>query len=142
VVSKTGNGVAPIHNKIAKNSKNTITTGKFHGVGRSQVQLSYLPTPDFLDFKLPTGYVIMMSGDGTSLTEITAKELTVKGHTVTVLNLPGIKPTTFSNQVTLKESTDENIQSAVSEVTQRFGKIGGFIHLHPHFEFQRRNEKF
>ena len=105
-------------------------------MGRSEVKLSYLPTPDFLDFKLPAGYLVLLTGDGSPLTETTAEELVAKGHTVVVLNLPGISPAKFSSQITLTETSDEAIQAAFSQIAQRFGKIGSFIHLHPHFEFQ------
>ena len=108
-------------------------------MGRSEVKLSYLPTPDFLDFNLPAGYLILLTGDGTPLTEATAEELVAKGHTVAVLNLPGISPTKFSNQITLAETSDDAIQAAFSQITQQYGKIGSFIHLHPHFEFQSGN---
>lgn len=120
-------------------SNKAVTTGKFHGVGRSEVQLSYLPSPDFLDFKLPTGYIVLLTGDGSTLTETTAKELKAKGHSVVVLNLPTINPTKFTNHITLTETSDDAIQSVFAEITQRFGKIGSFIHLHPHFEFQSGN---
>lgn len=80
-----------------------------------------------------------MTGDGSSLTEITAQELTSKGHSVVVLNLPGITPTKYKNQITLAETSDTSIQMAFNEVAQRYGKIGSFIHLHPHFEFQTGN---
>lgn len=140
MTAKTGTTVSPKQNRTGITPKNNIvTTGKFHGVGRSEVQLSYLPSPDFLDFKLPVGYSILLTGDGSPLTETTAEKLTEKGHAVTVLNLPGIPPTNFANQVTLVETSDEAIQSAFSEITNRFGKIGSFIHLHPHFEFQSGN---
>ena len=80
-----------------------------------------------------------MTGDGSTLTETTAKELEAKGHSVVVLNLPNINPTTFTNQISLTKTSDDAIQSAFAEITQRFGKIGSFIHLHPHFEFQSGN---
>ncbi len=80
-----------------------------------------------------------MTGDGSDLTEATAQALVSKGHTVAVLNLPGMTPAKFEQQITLKEVSDEAIQSAISGITNNFGKIGSFIHLHPHFEFQHGN---
>jgi len=142
VVTKTGNPAGlkqTMTTQTTPTTGNTVTTGKYHGVGRSEVKLSFLPTPDFLDFKLPTGYLVLLTGDGSSLTETTVQGLAAKGHTVAVLNLPGINPAKYINQITLTETSDAAIQSAFAEITQRFGKIGSFIHLHPHFEFQSGN---
>jgi len=92
-----------------------------------------------LEFKLPAQHVIVLTGEGSALTEITAATLTDKGHEVVVLNLPTIANTSFKNTITLTDNTDEAIQTALSQITSQYGKIGSFIHLHPHFVFQHGN---
>ena len=55
---------------------------------------------------------------------------------VVVLNLPNISNPVIENAVSLDRSSDEAVGVAISEVLNKFGKTGSFIHLHPHFEFQ------
>ncbi len=56
-----------------------------------------------------------------------------------VLNLPDTGSPSSLNAVTLTENSDKAIQNAIHDVHSKYGKIGSFIHLHPHFEFQNGN---
>ena len=70
---------------------------------------------------------------------MTIEALKARGNKVAVLNLPNVPNPIKVNGVVLKENTDQAISKAIIEVQRRFGKIGSFIHLHPHFEFQEGN---
>ena len=37
---------------------------------------------------------------------------------------------------TLTANTDEAIAAAMAQIESQYGKVGTFIHLHPHFEFE------
>ena len=108
-------------------------------MGRHQVDLQYLPQPDFLDFQLPTTHVALITNDGTTLTTETLQALVQKGNRVVVLNFPVIKNPIQKDGVTLSTNTDEAIAKALQTVVRQYGKIGTFIHLHPQLTFQNGN---
>ena len=114
----------------------SIKTGSFHGVNRFAVGLDYLAQPDYLAFSLPSTHCALVCNEGTELTSAVVTVLKEKGNQVVVLNLPSIKQTITENAITLSAATDEAIQTAVQSIHTQYGKIGTFIHLHPHFEFQ------
>ena len=85
---------------------------------------------------MPETHHILITNDGTSLTSHVSDLLTAKGMKVVVLNLPNISNPVSENAVNLGSPSDEAVGVAISEVRNKFGKTGSFIHLHPHFEFQ------
>lgn len=117
--------------------KNLVQTGKFQGVKRFEVGLKYLPQPDFLEFSIPASHVVLVTNDGSTLTPQVVAKLEAKGNRVVVLNLSGVKNPVNDNAITLVDSSDESVSKAIEEVQKKYGKIGSFIHLHPHFEFQK-----
>ncbi len=113
-----------------------VSTGRFHGVERSEVGLTYLPQPDFLEFKLPETHIALITNEGSALTAEVQKKLTEQGNKVVVLNLPNVNKASVQQSVDLTELTDEAIQTTLATIEQQYGKVGTFIHLHPHLEFQ------
>jgi len=104
------------------------------------VSLQYLPQPDFLNFQLPTTHIALITNDGTSLTSETLSALKAQGNRVVVLNLYGVvKNPIQENAVTLTANTDAAIAAALQTIEQQYGKVGTFIHLHPHLTFQNGN---
>ena len=128
------NSVKPLANK----NKEYIRTGEFHKVERNNIGLKYLPQADFMEFSLPDTHLTLLTNDGSDLTPSVVKQLESKGHKVLVLYLPGTT-TTHPTHVSLGAHTDEAIKTVIEEVHNKYGKIGSFIHLHPHFEFQNGN---
>jgi len=120
-------------------SPNEVTTGTFYGVNRFAVELAYLPQPDFLEFSLPTTHCVLVTNDGTELTTTVVAALRAADQRVVVLNLPNVANPLAEQAVNLAASTDEAIGTAVQAIQTQYGKIGTFIHLHPHFEFQSGN---
>jgi len=117
-------------------------TTTFHGVGRHQVSLQYLPQPDFLNFKLPSTHIALITNDGTALTSETLKALEEQGNRVVVLNLHVhgvVKNPMQEKAISLTANTDEAITTALKNIEQQHGKVGTFIHLHPHLTFQNGN---
>jgi len=113
-----------------------VTTGDFHGVKRFEVGLKYLPQPDQLEFSMPSSHVVVVTHDGSALTAQVVSALREKGNQVVVLNVSGIdKPISGDQVITLSDATDKAVGNAIQDIQNRYGKIGGFIHLHPHFEF-------
>jgi NAD(P)-dependent dehydrogenase (short-subunit alcohol dehydrogenase family) len=72
------------------------------------------------------------------LTASVKKQLEEEGHKVVVLNLPNTSGN-FENVVILNGNTDQDIKEAVETIISKYGQIGSFIHLHPHFEFKGHN---
>jgi NAD(P)-dependent dehydrogenase (short-subunit alcohol dehydrogenase family) len=116
-----------------------VKTREFHGVTRSEIGLKYLPQPDFLEFSLPKTHVALVTNDGSELTTKMIALLKEKGNQVVVLNLPNIKNPQTQNAVSIISNSDEAVKNAIQSVQTKYGKIGSFIHLHPHFEFQNGN---
>jgi NAD(P)-dependent dehydrogenase (short-subunit alcohol dehydrogenase family) len=113
-----------------------VQTGSFHGVKRFEVGLKYLPQPDFLEFSMPPGHVVLVTNDGSELTLKVIGALKAKGNQVVTLNLSGVKNPISENALTLPDSSDQSVGNAIQQIHEQHGKIGSFIHLHPHFEFQ------
>lgn len=117
----------------------SIHTRNFHGVTRSQISLSYLPQPDFYEFKIPLTHCILLTNDGSELTQKVFAKLAANDQKVAVLNLPNIPNPINTNAVNLTATTDAAIAQALEKIKNEHGEIGSFIHLHPHFEFQNGN---
>ena len=116
-----------------------VKTSDFHGVKRFEVGLKYLPQPDLLEFSLPTSHVVVVTNNGTGLTPKVISRLKEKGNQVVALNISGIDNPIRDRAITLSDFSDEAVADGIQEIQNKFGKIGGFIHLHPHFEFQGEN---
>lgn len=101
--------------------------------------LKYLPRPDFLEFSLPSSHIALVTNEGSELTTQVVHALENQGNKVVVLNLPNISNPATQNAVNLSENTDAAIKTAIETVQNQYGKVGTFIHLHPHFEFQNGN---
>lgn len=112
----------------------TVTTSTFDGVARKAVQLTYLPQPDALHFQLPTTHIALITNEGSALTSAVYNVLQERGNKVVVLNFPN---TQFAQGVSIDvpAATDEAIQAALVQVHEQHGKVGTFIHLHPHRTF-------
>lgn len=119
--------------------KNFTTTSSFHGVERNEIGLKYLPKPDYLEFSLPNTHVALITNDGSELTQQVIQALEQKGNKVVILNLHQVNNPIQHNSVSLPSNTDDAIKSAIETVQNKYGAIGTFIHLHPHFEFQNGN---
>jgi len=116
--------------------KNSTTTSSFHGIERKEVILEYLPQPDQIHYALPQTHIALITNDGTDLTAVTVKALEAKGNKVVVLNLPTIaNKYTASAAFQVEENTDQAIQKAIQSIESTLGKVGTFVHLHPHFTF-------
>lgn len=106
---------------------------------RFEVGLKFLPQPDLLESSIPQSHVILLTNDGSELTPRVIAKLEEKRSRVVVLNLKGIKDPLTENAISLEDSSDLEIGNAIRKVQEKYGKIGSFIHLHPHFEFEKGN---
>ena len=103
---------------------------------RSRVALQDLPRPDFYEFQIPLSHCILLTNDGSDLTQKMFSKLAANNQKVAVLNLPNVPNPIKVNAVDLPEISDLAIKKALQEIAENYGEIGSFIHLHPHFEFQ------
>ena len=79
---------------------------------------------------MPTGYILLVTAEGTSLTNKVVTQLEQQGHQVVVLVPHGIQSQNFDFKgVVLPSNTDEAIQSAIQNIETKYGKVGSFIHL-------------
>lgn len=101
--------------------------------------LKFLPKPDFLEFTLPATHHVLITNDGSALTTEVLNVLKAKGNKVVVLNLPGQTAPASEHLVQLAAHSDEAVKTAIESIESSYGKTGSFIHLHPHFEFQKGN---
>lgn len=114
-----------------------VVTTSFNGVTRNKVELGYLPRPDYLDFTLPNTHIVLLTNDGSALTQTVCESLVAKGKRVVILNLAGIPPVLSHNNITLSSNSNDAIETAIKQVKTQYGAIGTFLHLHPHLTFDK-----
>ena len=114
----------------------TIKTASFHGVQRNEIYLKYLPSPDYLQHKVASGTVTLLTNEGGSLSKELLDALEAKGRKVVLLLLPNQEKTQAKHQFKLSDYNDIAVKNAIESIEQQFGTVSDFIHLHPHFEFK------
>jgi len=134
--STVSSEIEVVQKKTSVSSKGMVKTGAFHKVTRFEIGLEYLPQPDFLEFSLPETHHVLVTNEGTELTQKVISALQMNGMSVLVLNLPNVKNPITSHAINLTAATDEAMGQAIETLHTKYGKIGSFIHLHPHFEFE------
>ncbi len=107
------------------------------GARRSVGQIRKLPAPDTLVSGLPPDAVCLVTDDGTRVTAMLAEKLSRQGLRVVVISYPESvvkrKPKLASGivRLTVADMREESLQGLIDTILQQFGKIDGFIHLHP-----------
>lgn len=96
-----------------------------------------MPAADYLEFTLPDTHCVLVSNEGSPLSTNLIQKLKAKGNRVVALNLSGVPNPISDNAITLLDVSDKSIENAIESVRRQYGKIGTFIHLHPHFEFEQ-----
>jgi hypothetical protein len=96
-----------------------------------------LPVPDFWEFTLPKSYTCLLTDDGSPTTNRLAQLLSERGWQVVVLSFPQsivierpVLPQGV-NRVSLTDLSEEHLQQQLTFISNTYGSIGAFIHLHP-----------
>jgi acyl carrier protein/NAD(P)-dependent dehydrogenase (short-subunit alcohol dehydrogenase family) len=116
-----------------------------HNIQRRPAQLQILPPPDFWEFSLPEGHIILITDDGSLTTSKVAELLSKQGRKVVVLNFPpSLVPEKSPlppdvNRVTLQDSSEEHLQQQLAAIATNYGTVGAFIHIHPVFQASDNN---
>ncbi|MFQ4144610.1 beta-ketoacyl synthase N-terminal-like domain-containing protein [Chlorogloeopsis sp. ULAP02] len=116
-----------------------------HNIQRRPAQLQILPPPDFWEFSLPEGHIILITDDGSLTTSKVAELLSKQGRKVVVLNFPpSLVPEKSPlppgvNRVTLQDSSEEHLQQQLAAIATNYGAVGAFIHIHPIFQASDNN---
>ncbi len=102
-----------------------------------------LPVPDFWEFTQPNSHTCLLTDDGSSTTNRLAQLLTERGWRVVVLSFPQsivmerpVLPQGV-NRVSLTDLSEEQMQQQLTAISDTYGSIGAFIHLHPVSEFPK-----
>ncbi|AUB44020.1 Acyl carrier protein (plasmid) [Nostoc flagelliforme CCNUN1] len=96
-----------------------------------------LPVPDFWQFTLPEFHTCLLTDDGSLTTNRLAKLLSEEGWQVVVLSFPQSivmeRPPLPQgvNRVALANFSEEHLQQQLAIISETYGLIGAFIHLHP-----------
>ncbi|MEM6752110.1 MAG: beta-ketoacyl synthase N-terminal-like domain-containing protein [Cyanobacteria bacterium P01_C01_bin.38] len=118
------------------------------GVARHPAKLQFLPQPDFLEFALPEGNIILITDDGSLTTSALAESLTQKGLKVVVLSLPqSIIPTRSElpsniKNIILEDTSEKHLQQQLAAIAANCGTIAAFIHIHPIFNTADNHIKY
>ncbi|MEI6045427.1 MAG: phosphopantetheine-binding protein, partial [Chloroflexota bacterium] len=106
-------------------------------VSRSLVRLKHLPPPDYLEGSLPEQYVCLLTDDGTTTTVELSQALVEQGQKVVVLSFPQsviatcLRLPTEAKRVVLEDLSEVNLEQTLKIIAEKYGPIGGFIHLNP-----------
>jgi acyl transferase domain-containing protein/acyl carrier protein len=100
---------------------------------RLPVQLKPLPQPDSLDLTIPENHFVLITNDGSEVTHRLVAKLADKGCKTVVLTFPCLESNLSEEiaQIRLNDWHEETLQEHLTELTTKFGPVGGFIHLHP-----------
>lgn len=107
------------------------------GVEQGIVTRKILPAPDMLNFNLPEGHICLMTDDGTPVAPALAEALLARGWNVVVLRFPaeivgaGQALPEKAALVNLDDMSEAHLQARLSEIAEKHGPIGIFIHLAP-----------
>ncbi|MFM7366369.1 MAG: acyltransferase domain-containing protein, partial [Sphaerospermopsis kisseleviana] len=114
-----------------------------HKILRSPAKLKPLPQPDILDFTIPENQIVLITDDGSPTTEKLARILTGRGCKIVVLSFPSTQSDlpVGINQVRLNDWQEESLQQQLTDISNKFGLVGSFIHLHPVFSDSSETEK-
>jgi len=102
-------------------------------VFRSPVRLKQLPQPDGIEETIPENQIALITNDGSPMTEELATALLNQGWTTVVLNFPNLPSTSITgvDQVILSDWSEETLTETFQNISQKYGAIATFIHLHP-----------
>ena len=113
---------------------------EIEGVVRYPAILQPLPEPDFLEFALPEGNIVLITDDGSSTTSELAESLSQSGLKVVVLSFPesiipgrSVLPSNIKN-IILEDTSEKHLQQQLKAIETNCGSIGAFIHIHPTFK--------
>jgi NAD(P)-dependent dehydrogenase (short-subunit alcohol dehydrogenase family)/acyl carrier protein len=107
------------------------------GAERSVPRLVALPPPDALECALPAGACCVLTDDGTAAVAELARALRARGWPAVVLRLPtALVPTHTTlpadvSRVVLQDTSEAQLDQALRSISESYGPIGAFIHLHP-----------
>lgn len=96
-----------------------------------------LALPDFWEFTLPHYHTCLLTDDGSLTTSRLAQLLTERGWQVVVLSFPQSivveRPPLPQgvSRVSLTVLSEEQLQQQLAVISDTYGSIGAFIHLHP-----------
>ncbi len=106
----------------------------------------HLPTPDFWEFTLPHSRTCLLTDDGSLTTNKLAKLLSERGWQVVVLSFPQPIVSVDAqglvvrhrlplpqgiNRIELTDLSEQQLQQKLAVISETYGAIGAFIHLHP-----------
>jgi acyl transferase domain-containing protein/acyl carrier protein len=119
----------------------TSTTEVADKILRLPVQLKALPQPDSLDLTIPENHFVLITNDGSEVTHRLVAKLADKGCKTVVLTFPYLESNLSEEiaQIRLNDWHEETLQEHLTELTTKFGCVGGFIHLHPYFNHNSNN---
>ncbi len=106
---------------------------------RKKLGFKYLPSPDQYLAPIANDHCILLTNDGSKLTEHIIQQFKAQDATVAVLNLPNINNPIAENGYTLIDSSPANILTVLDTVRQEQGAISSFMHIHPKFTFSGSN---
>ncbi|NNJ11052.1 polyketide synthase, partial [Chloroflexales bacterium ZM16-3] len=106
-------------------------------VATAPATLVRLPAPDLLEASVPNGWSCVITDDGTDAAAASAAALAERGWQPVVLRLPaslvGARPALPPSvgRVDLQDLSEGQLEQALRTISESYGPVGGFIHLHP-----------
>ncbi|MBI9088117.1 MAG: SDR family NAD(P)-dependent oxidoreductase [Desulfobacterium sp.] len=104
---------------------------------RSVARLVSLTQPDHLAFKMAEGEICLIQDDGTEVTARLVEKLGARGMKTVVMGFPeALVPGNGSlskgtSRLVLADMAEETLVEAIAQVEEKFGRIGGFVHVSP-----------
>jgi hypothetical protein len=109
------------------------------------IELHPLPEPDWLEFDLSEGQIMLLNDNGSTLAASLAQSLTQLGIKVVMLNfLQSLTPQTILpagiDRIVLEDVSETHLQQQLEEIASNYGSIASFIHLHPQKSYDSNAE--
>ncbi len=101
------------------------------------VTLNPLPSPDRIELEIPPGRPVLIGDVGSELTPEVARALKEEGWSVVLWRYATSKAASKSSlseslpHVQVQHPTDKDIKKHMDIVREQYGKVAGYIHIHP-----------
>lgn len=123
--------------EVKKEGREEKKKGPHKSIQAHPVTLNPLPPPDRIELEIPLGRPVLIGDAGSELTSEVARALKEEGWFVVLWRYATSKAASKSSlseslpHVQVQHPTDKDIKKHMEIIREQYGKVAGYIHIHP-----------